>query len=473
MRSDFPPDRKRFRLLPFLFVLFAFAPRPCAAYPPAPGMRGAGGEINRLFQSEMQQCSTKLKWHGEHLPDDTVYAAALTGLSWLDSWNKDRPYSLAWGDCGKVPALRKRTFKQNGDLIASIQQAVRDRNWQQAVQKAKENFSSAEIGCLPALKEAVGRSLLALHQPEQAYAVFAAPFDGGRTEDASEADRRFRQAAFEAAEQAAQQSESPEMYRRAATAFALSLLLQPGTENADATAESVRLLEKRGVDIDRTLLGILQSPEGLRGLAATWYAAADLLTLRATPRQLPFLMHLAQSDDVYLRADAVIGLGALAYQSRRSDAPGWQSRVTRLPIQEYGLSVGERKMINQEIKEAAESDKYRLRMAAALAWGLTGDDANIKPLEKLTKDRAYLLSPPEPRSKNPVRTIQFPVRMAAAAALARYGVTVRVEGGNFAGKELDKAKRGGQDETNDRRSLRKEAVSHIVIAPVYALLLVR
>ena len=56
--------------------------------------------------------------------------------------------------------------------------------------------------------------------------------------------------------------------------------------------------------------------------------------------------------------------------------------------------------------------------------------------------------------------------MAASAALARYGVTVEAGGGELQGKELDLAKRGGQDVTNDRRSLRREIASQIVVSPI-------
>jgi len=58
------------------------------------------------------------------------------------------------------------------------------------------------------------------------------------------------------------------------------------------------------------------------------------------------------------------------------------------------------------------------------------------------------------------------VRRAAAAALARYGVKLDVSGGDLDGKALDRARRGGQDSTNDRRNLRKDVASQIAVSPL-------
>ena len=69
------------------------------------------------------------------------------------------------------------------------------------------------------------------------------------------------------------------------------------------------------------------------------------------------------------------------------------------------------------------------------------------------------------RSKS--RRIYYPVRMAASAALDRFGVASDPGGGGvLSGRELDRAKRGGSDETNDHRNLRKEIPSTIMISPV-------
>src|SRR6185295_3684971 len=110
---------------------------------------------------------------------------------------------------------------------------------------------------------------------------------------------------------------------RTAIAYALSLLLEPGTDPPTLHQEALRFLVQQGVEIERVMLGILQAPDRLRGLPRYVYAAADILAVRAVPRLLPFLMHLAQSDDVYLRSRAVMGLGVLAYRARAADPPDW------------------------------------------------------------------------------------------------------------------------------------------------------
>src|SRR6185369_10667377 len=102
----------------------------------------------------------------------------------------------------------------------------------------------------------------------------------------------------------------------------------------------------------------------------------------------------------------------------------------------------------------------------ALALALIGEDEVVPLLQKLAKDRSYTLStlPSAPVNAR-FRRLQFPVRMAASAALARYGVPADAGDGDLEGKVLDAAKRGGQDETNDRRSLRRDTVSQIFISP--------
>ncbi len=438
------------------------APPPAGSLPSA-APYAAERETQRLFQEEIQQCDAKLNWRGEPLADDTVYAAALTGLSWQAAWGRDHIFSLAWGDLRKIDPLRHRTKAQAESLIAAIQQRAARRDDAGAVKLASENFAVGEIGCRPELKAAVGGCLLRLGRPEAACDIFAAPFDPGRAANIEEKNRVFRQAAFEAAAQAAPKSER---WRRVAIAFALSLALEPGAENAVPDSSALTYLENNGVDIERVLLGILEAPERLRGLPAYSYAAADLLTVRAAPRLLPFLMHLAQSDDVYLRGRAVIGLGILAYHPRPDDAPDWKRDTLFAPLHEYGLSLGERKMALREAKEAAASDKYRLRTAAAIALALMGDDANLPLLKALAKDRAYLLSPPE-KNKNAPRRIFYPVRTAAAQGLYRFGVFKMVAGSQFlTGKALEQAKRGGQDVTNDRRNLRKVSYSELTISPL-------
>src|SRR5262249_25067741 len=155
------------------------------------------------------------------------------------------------------------------------------------------------------------------------------------------------------------------------------------------------------------------------------------------------------SEDAYLRSRALIGLGVVCYQARPNDPPDWAARVVAAPLREYGLSAGQRKLIHKEIQEGINSDKYRIRASAALALALVGEDEVVPLLQKLAKDRVYPLStlPSAPVNAR-FRRLQFPVRMAAAAALARYGVQADSGGGDLEGRALDAAKRGGQDETN-------------------------
>jgi len=435
------------------FGLLAFSPAGALARSASANARR---EIMALFGEEMQQAALKLKWRGERLTEDTVYAVALTGLSWETAWGKERPFSLAWGDWRKLAG--KRGGRNAAGVIEEARHRYEAHDCDGAVVVASSDFSPEEIGCDPVLKEAVGQSLLALGRPEQAFPVFASPFDPSRgTGDVRETDRRFREAAFEAARRANLTKE--------AVAFGLSLLLDPGQESAGVNQKALAYLESLGVEIDRVLLGILQAPERLRGIAAYVYPAADLLAYRASPRLLPFLLHLANSDDVHLRGRAVLGLGIMAYQARPGEPSDWAGRVVWSPLREYGLSVGERKLIAKEIREAADSDRYRLRVAAAQAAALVADDESLPLLQKLAKDRAYTLSPAE-RDKRAPRRLVFPVREAAAAGLARYGIQVDPGGGEFAGKALDRARRGGDDQTNDRRNLRRDAACQIAITPL-------
>ena len=432
---------------------------------PAPN---AERTIDALFSEEIQQAGAKLKWRGEALAPDTLYAIALTGLSWQPAWGREHLFYMGWGDLRKVPGYKQHSANYAA-LTRDIQSSVERRDWRRVVAQASTQFSLDEIACDANLKEAVGRGFLELRQPERAFPIFAAPFEPSRIRmDGIEANRRCREGAFEAARQAGLQKE--------AVAFALSLLLEPGTPEAGVNVPVLRYLEGAGVDMERILLGILQAPERLRGLPSYAYAAADLLTMRATPRLLPFFLHLAGTDDAYLRGRALVGLGVLAYRARRGDPPGWSDRIVMTPLREYGISVAQRKMIAEEISKAARSDNYRLRASACLALALLGDEESVPLLQKLAADKAYVLvsnsparaSGPPSRSaeRERARRLLFPVRMAASAALVRYGVTVEAGGGELAGRDLELAKRGGQDVTNDRRSLRREIASQIVVSPI-------
>lgn len=444
----------------FLLLLAsgAVCPLPASAAQQAPPR--AEREVSSLFREEMQQAVVKLKWRGERLSDDTLYAVALTGASWELAWGKEHLFSLAWGDARKVSTLGKRDSRNYISLTHEIQDLYAHHDYRKAVDVAFANFSLDEIGCDVFLKEPVGASLVALGQPEQAFPIFAAPFEPPRSlNEVPELNRRFREDALDAAARAG--------LTREAVAFALSLLLEPGTDAPAPHGKALAFLEKTGVDVDRVLLGILQAPEKLRGLPFYQYAAADLLAYRASPRLMPFLMHLVNSDDVYLRSRALIGLGIVSYQARPNDPPGWAGKIIAAPLREYGLSSGQRKLIFKEIQEGIASDKYRVRASAALALALAGDEESVPLLQKLAKDRAYTLTslPTAPVNAR-IRRVQFPVRQAVSAGLERYGISAPAGGGDMEGRALDTARQGGQDETNDRRNLRRDSIGQIVISPL-------
>ena len=444
-----------------LKALFVGAAIWCMAPCPAePAPHETNPAINGLFREEMQNAAAKLKWRGERLSDDTLYAVALTGASWELAWGKDPMFSLAWGDWRKTSALTKSDNQNYIALVHDVQRLYEQKQYRQAVQTALRSFTLDQIGCDVFLKEPVGMSFMALGQPEQAFPIFAAPFEPPHSlASVSQLNRRFREAALGAAQHAG--------LAREAIAFALSLLLDPGSDSPHIHTAALAALDSQGVDIDRVLLGILSAPERLRGLPQYAYAAADLLMYRVAPRLIPVLLHLANSDDVHLRSRALLGLGMVGYLARPEDPKDWASQVSMTPLREYGLSVAQHKMIEKELREGVNSDKYRVRAAAALAIALAAPEDAEAMLQKLARDRDYVLStPPEAPANTRIRRIEYPVRLAAAAALARYGVKLDVRGGDLDGKALDHARRGGQDSTNDRRCLRKDAVSQIAVSPL-------
>ncbi len=433
-----------------------------AACRAAPAPSETKSAIGGLFREEIQKAAAKMSWRGERLSDDTLYAVALTGASWELAWGKDPMFSLAWGDCRKTPALNKSDSQNYIGVVHEVQRLYEQKQYRQAVQTAHHSFTLDQIGCDVFLKEPVGLSFMALGQPEQAFPIFAAPFEPPHSHaSVAELNRRFREAALDAAQRAGLARES--------VAFALSLLLDPGSDSPRVHAGALAALENQGVEIDRVLLGILSAPERLRGLPAYSYAAADLLTHRASPRLIPVLLHLANSDDVHLRSRALLGLGIVAYQARPDDPKGWAAQVALTPLREYGLSETQRRMIEKELTEGAKSDKYRVRASAALAIALAAPENAEETLQKLSKDRDYVLStPPEAPANSRARRIEYPVRLAAAVALARYGANLEVLHGDLDGKALDRARRGGQDLTNDRRNLRRDVASQIAVSPLDA-----
>ncbi len=433
----------------------------------APTCRAAGRDTRAavavMFRDEIEKAPTKLKWRGERLSDNTLYALALTGASWEPAWGKDPMFSLAWGDLRKEPAIDRQDRGNYIETVRDVQRLYDQKQYRQAVQTALSNFTLDQIGCDVLLKEPIGMSFMALGQPEQAFPIFAAPFEPRSQTDVAQLNRRFREAALNAAQHAG--------LSREAIAFALSLLLDPGADMQRLNFGALAMLDSQGVDIDRVLFGILEAPERLRGLPAYAYAAADLLAYRVSPRLVPVLLHLAEVDDCYLRGRALFALGIVGYHERSEEPKDWAAQISVVPLREYGLSAGQRKMIEKAVREGANSDKYRIRAAAALAIGLIGLDDAAPLLQKLARDREYLLSTPQGAPENSrIKRIEYPVRMAAALALARYGVKVDVVGGDLDGKALDHARRGGQDATNDQRCLRRESASKIEVSPFDAFL---
>ncbi len=415
-------------------------------------------EVTTLFRDEIALAEQKMHWRGERLSDDTLYALAVTGVSWEIAWNREHPFSLAWGDYSRMPRLNGQSAgKNDSQFIEEVRRDYERHDYRRAVDTASSHFTLEQIGCETTLKEAVGHSLMAMGQSEQAFPVFAAPFTPSlKGVETARANRRFREAALEAAQHAG--------LKREVVAFSLSLLLEPGMDAPGVDAERMKALARLGIDIDRILLGILQSPAKLRGLPAYTYAAADLLTYRASPRLLPFLTRLAGNDDVYLRSRAVTGLGILAYHIRPSDSGDWPRRLIDVPLRETSVSASERKLIDRAVKDALNSDRYRLRIAGIVALTLLGEEDSPLLLQRLTKDHTYILAAPN-GERDKTRHLFFPVWAAAAAGLSRYGAKLEVGGGELSGKEMDREKRGGKDETNDRRNLRRDVVSQLMLSP--------
>ncbi len=353
------------------------------ANPTLQSSSGTSQEINLLFDDEFQQVQTKLKWHGERLTEDTVYAAAVSGLTWYSGWEQHRLFSLS------QDIKDNKTDPNKRDLI---------------------------------LREA-------------------------------EDDYQLRHSAWQTAKRSGRKKE--------AIALGISLVLASGADKTRHDISPYQFVRASGVDIERVCLGILQAPESLKGFANYWYAAADILSHHANPRLLPYLLHLANSDDTFLRSRAVAGLGIVGFQNRSADPPDCGHHAFFPPLHEYGLSVGERKLLMKELIEGVQSDKYLIRAAAALALSLVAEDQSQPLLLKLSKDRAYILSPEIKGNKT--RQISFPVRLAAAIGLKRYGVSVNGGSGEFSGKALDAAKRGGQEVTNDHRNLRKDPESIVTL----------
>ena len=416
-------------------------------------------QVGKLFQNEIRHAEDKLKWRGPQLSDDTLYALALTGASWESAWGKETLFSLAWGGGRSSAVTHKVEAQNNVDLVRQIKSSYEQKDYRKTVEMSLANFSLQDIGENVSLKESVGNSLMELGRPEQAFPIFSSPFNSSNDiGNLSALDRHFRELALDAAERAG--------LTREGVAFAFSLILNPGSDSSTLHLRAWGYLEKMQVDMDRVLLGILQSPERLHGLPEFIYPAADLLVLRASPRLVPYLLILSESQDVYLKCRSLLALGVAGYQSSEKESPDWLSRVLYSPIQSFSLSSGQSKLIEKRIREGYNSDRYKIRIASALALALTDVADARQLLLKLSKDRAYVLSTAKDSPFNSRRKhIDYPVRAAAAAALARYGIKQEVIQGDFEGKVLESARRGGQDASSEKFGTRKSSSEPIRVSP--------
>ena len=391
-----------------------------------------------LYRDEIQQASVKLKWRGERFTENTTYAIAISGASWCSSWQKDHPCRLI------VKPTRADSHGDVSDATrAEIANLFQGRDFAGVVSKSAA--IAPETICTDAdLKEPVGRSLIALGKYDRAFAVLSpCGFCMGDDESIAGRDLRLRSAAFEAARQNGD--------RKNAIVFAASLLLAPGAGTTSPNTEALDFLTNSGVDVDRVLQGVLECPDKLTGLHMFQYEAANLLVFRASARLVPFLIQLADTDDTYVQSRALLALGVATWKPKAGEPRGWSASVIAAPVREMGISSGERRMIAQVLEQAANNDRYRVRAAAVVAIAMGGDPSDISLLTRLAADRSYILSPA--RGKSDPRRITFPVRVAASLALSRYGTHIAPGGGEFTGKELDKARRGGKDVTGDKRGL--------------------
>ena len=238
--------------------------------------------------------------------------------------------------------------------------------------------------------------------------------------------------------------------------FAFSLVLEPGALPHSAWKAAYDYLDHYDTDFDAALVGILQAPPKLPLLPEYLYSAMDLLVLRSSPRLIPLFITVANSEDAYLRSRAVAGIGIAAYRAR----PEAESRYPGLPVplREYSISAAQRRIISDLLHRAADDSSHRVRAAAALALGLSGDDSELPLLEKLVKDRSYISLATANKGE---RRIVLPVRAQAALSMARFGRSFEAGGGVFSGEALKRAVRGGKDVTRDQTGLRRHLLGRV------------
>jgi hypothetical protein len=414
--------------------------------------------VESLFHREIAHAAEAMEWHGEPLSRDTLYALAATGISWEPVWGRAHLFWMGWARCDKKDLLDKRN-KQVGQRLAEIQASYAAQDWSHVVDLATRDFSFRTITCNPDLKLAVGESFLQLGRPERAFPVLASAYQAerlGRGGDTilEETDWRVRRDAFEAARAAHLTKE--------AIVFGLSLLLQPSSENPRVNNEVLAYLERQGISIERVALGILQAPARLTGLPAYSYVAADLLAMNPNPELLPVFMAMEQSGDVYLRARALIGLAALAYQPDPNTQANPFGEALPFTPTVTGLSADQRAQIEDMAIRAVHDGNYRLRAAGALALGLIGGEENRALLVKLEHDPACYVIPTGVRG---LEQLRFPVREAVALSLKRWGGTFDPGDGTYSGKALAQARRHTREVTHDFGGINRSMVSALLVFP--------
>lgn len=245
-------------------------------------------------------------------------------------------------------------------------------------------------------------------------------------------------------------------------AFALSLVLDPAPDR-DKWMHAMRLVSRYGDGLDAALIGIIGAPDNVPLLPQLQYAAADALVWRCDTRHTQFWLSLTDSSDSYLRSRAIAAIGLMSYTTDGSladshSAAGVPFEGLLVTLRPWPISAAQRLMFEDILIRASTHGSYRVRAAAALALGLMGGEEARKRLIKLAKDSAYIVT--SPRSGG-VRTVVFPVREVAAAALKRYGVMIRPSGGTFSDREFRTATRGCRDVTRDTRGIKKELRSDV------------
>jgi len=243
---------------------------------------------------------------------------------------------------------------------------------------------------------------------------------------------------------------------RVRISFALSLVFDSPEASATLDTTPYREVAAYGRDFERVLIGILSSGESTPLLPRLVYSAADILVIRTDPEHIPLYLAMAGSRDSYMRSRGVAALGLLTC-SERTAAPKIVEGL-RSPVRAFSISAAQRAMFCGMLERAASDRSFRVRGAAALGLGLSDHEGARPLLQKLARDRDYLLLP---GSTSGSRRVLYPVRATAEVMLGRLGFPVRRSGGEFEGRALREATRGGRDVTRDRSGMKRGITSSV------------